>query len=167
LNTAFSSPKLTVLYLALFLFKERSMRVCQIKFRNFNLNVLWILLSTYIAQDHGFAKSCRLSWLTNSALVYEPKCGGSCGVSANEHSCAHGAQINFGDLTPYSTYAQDAPRVDKIGQPRVTCERSAPLVRCYLAGWGLPALAAGITAASTLSPASNLGNAEPPRKWRQ
>jgi hypothetical protein len=32
-----------------------------------------------------------LSWLTNSALVYEPKCGegGSCGVSgsANEYSC--------------------------------------------------------------------------------
>ncbi len=26
---------------------------------------------------------------------------GSCGVSANEYSCAHGAQINFGDLTPY------------------------------------------------------------------
>ncbi len=25
------------------------------------------------------------------------------GVSANEYSCAHGAQINFGDLTPYLT----------------------------------------------------------------
>ncbi len=24
------------------------------------------------------------------------------GVSANEYSCTHGAQINFGDLTPYS-----------------------------------------------------------------
>ncbi len=23
---------------------------------------------------------------------------------ANEYSCAHGAQINFGDLTPYLTY---------------------------------------------------------------
>ncbi len=31
--------------------------------------------------------------------------GGSCGVSANEYSCAHGAQINFGDLTTYLTYA--------------------------------------------------------------
>ncbi len=28
---------------------------------------------------------------------------GSCGVSANEYSCAHGAQINFGNLTPYLT----------------------------------------------------------------
>ena len=29
-------------------------------------------------------KRCRLSWLTNSVLVYEPKCGGgeSCGASA-------------------------------------------------------------------------------------
>ncbi len=65
------------------------------------------------------------------------------------------------DLTPYLTYAQDAPRLDKIDQPRVACERGAPLVRCYLAGWGLPALAAGITAAATLSPSSNLGSATP------
>jgi hypothetical protein len=30
--------------------------------------------------------------------------GGLRGVSANEYSCAHGAQINFGDLTPCLTY---------------------------------------------------------------
>jgi hypothetical protein len=35
----------------------------------------------------GVTKRCCLSWLTNSALVYEPKCG------------AH-----FWDLTPYLTY---------------------------------------------------------------
>ncbi len=29
--------------------------------------------------------------------------GGGCGVLANEYSCTHGAQINFGDLTPYLT----------------------------------------------------------------
>jgi len=29
--------------------------------------------------------------------------GGS-GVSDNEYSCAHGAQINFEDLTPYFAY---------------------------------------------------------------
>jgi hypothetical protein len=28
-----------------------------------------------------------------------------CGVSANEYSCAHGAQINFRDLALYLTYA--------------------------------------------------------------
>jgi hypothetical protein len=31
------------------------------------------------------------------------------GFSANEYSCAHGAQINFGDLTPYLTYALYVP----------------------------------------------------------
>jgi hypothetical protein len=41
------------------------------------------------ARGQGVTKRCRLSWLTNSALVYEPKCGGSCGVSANEYSCFH------------------------------------------------------------------------------
>jgi hypothetical protein len=39
----------------------------------------------------GVTKRCRLSWLTNNALVNEPKCGGgegrSCGVPANEYSC--------------------------------------------------------------------------------
>jgi hypothetical protein len=30
--------------------------------------------------------------------------GGSCWASADEYSCAHGAQINFGDLTPYLTH---------------------------------------------------------------
>jgi hypothetical protein len=42
-----------------------------------------------------FTKRCRLSLLTNSALVYESKCGGigrGCGVSAIEHNgynCTH------------------------------------------------------------------------------
>jgi hypothetical protein len=48
----------------------------------------------------SITKRCRLSWLTNSALVYEPKCGGE-GVSTKEYSCAHGAQINHGNITPY------------------------------------------------------------------
>ncbi len=36
--------------------------------------------------------------------------GVSCGVSANEYNCAHGAQINFGDLTLYLTYGQISSR---------------------------------------------------------
>jgi hypothetical protein len=42
---------------------------------------------------HGATKRCRLSWLTNSALVNEPKCvskgggRGGCGVSTNEYRC--------------------------------------------------------------------------------
>jgi hypothetical protein len=53
---------------------------------------------------------CRLSCLTKSALVCEPNCGGGGGavagsqLSANEYSFTHGAQINFGDLTPYLAY---------------------------------------------------------------
>jgi hypothetical protein len=34
--------------------------------------------------------------------------GGGCGFSANEYSFAHGAQINFGDLTPYLTYGENS-----------------------------------------------------------
>jgi hypothetical protein len=39
-----------------------------------------------------------------------PNCGGrgwGCRVSANEYSCAHGVQINSGDLTPYLIYDAD------------------------------------------------------------
>jgi hypothetical protein len=50
-----------------------------------------------------------------------PNAGGggkSCGVSANEYSCTHGAQMNFGDLTLYLTYGergQGAPKRKKRG----------------------------------------------------
>jgi hypothetical protein len=43
----------------------------------------------------GVTKRCRLSLLTDSAFVYESKCGGgggggvAAGVSANEYSCEH------------------------------------------------------------------------------
>jgi hypothetical protein len=67
-----------------------------------------LLSDTLVVGDHGVKKRCRLPWLTNSTLVYEPKCGGwgSRGVSANEYRSAHGAQINFADLTPYLTYGR-------------------------------------------------------------
>jgi hypothetical protein len=48
----------------------------------------------------GVTKRCRrLSWLSNSALVYDPKC-----VRRGVSCCTHGAQINFGDLTQYFIY---------------------------------------------------------------
>ncbi len=56
--------------------------------------------------DQGVTNKCRLSWLTKSVLVCDPKYRGSW-VSANEYSWAHGAQINFGDLTPYLTNGFD------------------------------------------------------------
>ncbi len=69
----------------------------------------WYTLKPHSLHTQYQEVTKSLSWLTNSALVYEPKCGGGggCGVSANEYSYEpHGVQINFGDLTPYLTYAQ-------------------------------------------------------------
>ena len=44
------------------------------------------------------------------------------------------------------------------GGERAGRQLVAQLARCYLAGWGLPALAASITAAATLSQTSQLGS---------
>ncbi len=52
----------------------------------------------------GVTKRCRLSWLSNSGLVYEPKCGRGGEGLRDLSQCVHGAQIIFGDLTPYLTY---------------------------------------------------------------
>ncbi len=55
-----------------------------------------------------------LFWLTNSVLVYEPKC-------ANEYCTAvHGAQINFRDLTPYLTYGFETPSANAHHRYRLT-----------------------------------------------
>jgi hypothetical protein len=50
----------------------------------------------------GVTKRCRLSWLTNSAQMR----GGGVAVSQPMSTAVQytGAQINFGDLTPYLTY---------------------------------------------------------------
>ncbi len=63
------------------------------------------------ALKQGVTRRCRLSWRTNSALVNKSKCAGTGWVvgsqpmSAAVHITWHGAEINFGDLTPYLTYA--------------------------------------------------------------
>jgi hypothetical protein len=44
-------------------------------------------------EDQGVTKRCCLYWLTNSALVYKPKCGEGGGVA--KYRCAHGAQITL------------------------------------------------------------------------
>jgi hypothetical protein len=49
-------------------------------------------------KEQGVTKRCRLSWLTNSALVYRPKCGGRGGaVESQPMSKA---------VTTYLTYAK-------------------------------------------------------------
>ncbi len=40
--------------------------------------------TTPVRLEQGVTKRCRLSWLTNSALVYEPECGGSGGVAGSQ-----------------------------------------------------------------------------------
>ncbi len=53
-------------------------------------------LTFFFVSLQGITKRCRLSWLTNRTLVFSmsPNAGGECGdgVSANEYSCANGAQ---------------------------------------------------------------------------
>jgi hypothetical protein len=58
-----------------------------------------------------------VSWLTNSALVYEPKCGGGGGLRglSYEYSWANRAPKNFGDLTPYLTYSMTACKLWRCG----------------------------------------------------
>jgi hypothetical protein len=65
-----------------------------------------LLISLFLDQlTQLITKSCRLSWLTNSALVYEPKCrgGGGCRGLSQSVQLYTGAQINFWDLTPFLT----------------------------------------------------------------
>jgi hypothetical protein len=70
--------------------------------------------------DQEVTKRCRLSLLANSALVYEPKCGGGvgCGVSANEYSFANGAQTIFAGLSPYLTYGFDPLQYCTLSGPK-------------------------------------------------
>ncbi len=45
----------------------------------------WGLLSpSGMLTPEGVTKRCRLSWLTNSALVHEPKCGGKGGILGSQ-----------------------------------------------------------------------------------
>ena len=37
-----------------------------------------------VREDQGVTKRCYLSWLTNRALVYEPKCGGTGGIAGSQ-----------------------------------------------------------------------------------
>jgi hypothetical protein len=47
------------------------------------------LTLTHERVDQGLTKRCRLSWLTNSALVYEPKCGGGIAGSQSMSTAVH------------------------------------------------------------------------------
>jgi hypothetical protein len=61
--------------------------------------------------EHGVTKRCRLSWLTNSALVFAGRRGELRGLSQSVQHYT-GSQINFEDLTPYLTYGWNICRHD-------------------------------------------------------
>jgi hypothetical protein len=52
----------------------------------------------------GVTKKCRISRLSKSTLVYEPKCKGAGLQQGFSQRVQANVQINFGDLTPYLTY---------------------------------------------------------------
>jgi hypothetical protein len=60
--------------------------------------------------QQGVTKRCRLFWLTNSALVYEPKCGGQGGGGGVAGSQPMSTTVHMEHkytleiLTPYLTY---------------------------------------------------------------
>jgi hypothetical protein len=68
---------------------------------------MYVCITDCTVSEDRKEMSFILNDLQDSALVNEPKWGGGggvCRVSAKEYSCAHGAQINFGDPTPYLAY---------------------------------------------------------------
>jgi hypothetical protein len=95
-------------------------------FENNNLNCKLELLENYNSSaslkgwNHVITKRCRLSLLTNSALVYEPKCGGRGELRGLSQwiQLNTGAQINFEDLTSYLTYGLNLKLSDN------SCSRS-------------------------------------------
>jgi hypothetical protein len=52
-----------------------------------------------IGKGQGVKQRYRLSWLTNSALVHEPKCGGGGVAGSQPMSTAVHMHMHFGDLT--------------------------------------------------------------------
>jgi hypothetical protein len=67
---------------------------------------LCLSMRIWICIQQQVTKRYRLSWLTYSALVYEPKCRGRGGVAGSQPMSAgvHRSPNIFGDLTPYLTY---------------------------------------------------------------
>ena len=81
------------------------------------IRLLWVLFQicqgmnlSMVPFIPGVLQRCRLfRWpiLIAPWAQMRGEGGGGYGVSANEYSCAQGAQINSGDLTPYFNYGYD------------------------------------------------------------
>ncbi len=88
-------------------------------------------LSTTSCIYQGVTKRCRLSWLTNSAIVYEPKCGGRGlrGLSQRVQLCSQSPNkfCFYKDETTYKLISQK--KIKKYGRSKGSsswnCERKS------------------------------------------
>ncbi len=86
------------------------------------------LVEWWPAAVRGFTKRCLLSWLTNSALVYEPKRGeGELPMRTAIHRIS-----NKQDLTPYITYTSG------VGEPNLCGKSEFALLRSVPWSWMFP-----------------------------
>ncbi len=65
------------------------------------------ILKMQLMQTQGATQRCRLSWLTNTALAYEPKCGGGGelpGLSQKMSTAVHMEPTITLEISTYLTY---------------------------------------------------------------
>ncbi len=79
--------------------------------------ILGLLSDSGIKRNQGVTKRCRLSWLTNCALVYEPKCGE---LVAGSHSQAMSTAVHMEpmeseayDYSVFSTWVREVVTVER------------------------------------------------------
>ncbi len=88
-----------------------SCSTCRLLSSQMVVHVVGLPLTRPFTPSHGVTRRCRLSWLANSApRIWAQVGGGGGGLVAGSQPMRttvqitwHGAQINFGDLTPYLT----------------------------------------------------------------
>ncbi len=106
--------------------------------------MFFLFLPYYVLDGYqGVAKRGRRSLLTKSALVIRVQMlggGGGCGVPSQPMSTAvhitwHGAQINFGDLTPYLAYGGYLCNI-KLSFTKVFSSQGEPPSPKQRVGWG-------------------------------
>ncbi len=84
-------------------------------------------------------KRCRLSWLTNIALICKPKWGGG-GVRGLGQwvQLYTGAQINFEDLTPSFTYGRYTSLISTLPQYALCVPGQMKKTSVYFVSWNCP-----------------------------
>jgi hypothetical protein len=89
--------------------------------------VLWCLDRTQVDSRPGGSQRdvVYLGWPIAPSYM-SPNSRG-CGISANEYSCAHGAQVNFGDQTPYFNRLNS---IDSLTVKQSPCPKSLGGIYC-------------------------------------